>query len=124
MKRGRLKPLPNKGRTGALEHAADEKSEVSPDLSLQKRGAPLHLPLHGQDTNGSREFLRQDSREQFAGAHKPSQSATPSEQGERGDIRLLVSRPVAVEHGTPPPPPSECILTRSHEDKIIVTFSI
>ena len=115
MQRGRLKPLPNnKGRTGGLDtaHVVLEKGVVSPDASLQKRGVPLHLPLHGEDTKRSREFLRQDSREQFAGAHKPSQSATPSEQGESGDISLLVSRPVAVEHGTPRPPPSECMLTR------------
>jgi hypothetical protein len=115
MQRGRLKPLPNnKGRTGGLDtaHVALERGVVSPDASLPKRGVPLHLPLHGEDTKGSREFLRQDSREQFAGAHKPSQSATPSEQGESGDISLLVSRPVAVEHGTPRPPPSECMLTR------------
>ena len=137
MQRGRLKRLPNKGRTGPLDaaHVALERGVVSPDTSLQKRGVPLHLPLHEEDTKGLREFLRQDSREQFAGAHtihgnssprftgtvrqdsrehfagthKPSQTATPSQQGEGGDISLLVSRPVAVEHRTPSgrPPPSE-----------------
>jgi len=112
MQRGRLKPLPNnKGRTGALDtaHVVLERGVVSPDASLQKRGVPLHLPLHGEDTKGSREFLRQDSREQFAGAHKPSLSATPSEQGESGDPSLLVSRPGPVERGTPSgrPPQSE-----------------
>jgi hypothetical protein len=90
----RLKPLPNnKGRTGALvtAHVTLERGMVSPDAAVLKSGVSTFLGEDAEQLARSREFLRDDSFKQSAGAPRTSQRYTLFEQGESGDRHLLAS---------------------------------